>query len=646
MPLRVYYQILDQKGTPAFYTDVFANRPAYGFNGRVFISTDTGQIFEDTGTSWSLIADAGVGGGTLASVTANGNTTTTGIVLNTTGATGAALSLQNSGSTKWIVRNNSTSGNNIFEIRNEADTITRLSIANGLNGDLTFVGGNIIAARVDSVNDSSIQATNTSAGLSASATLLAQSNSGIIKLGKYSTTNNIVSGIFAASDAYLINSSAGDIGVFNSYGSGNIKWAAGGSSTAQMYLTSTGVLMVGSTTANASWTGTKFYAGLSSPAESHIYNIGVTGTALANSGNANIWGVGVYGAGYTNGATRAAGVQGDGEVNASGDTGSAIGVRGYATATHSGGLNIGILGDASGSSTGNYGLYTNMASAANTYALYNLGTAASYFGGNVSAGNTTSGSQINVYASSYGNNGLFNAYGTDNAIKLQMGALGATEGYLYTGASNKMTFYSGGALALTLASNQAATFSSSVDTGGNITITKTTPGLILNGTNSGNSGAYINLQGWASSNKNWQLSVATTGASGLELITSTAAGGTSFGTVVGRFSDSTGIYTPVSDINKKKDFEISTIGLKEVLQLKPTLYRMKSDDELSSKELGFLAQEVKEFIPQSYVESGNEDNKFIGLNFNAITTANTKAIQELYAKILQLEEQVLNLSIK
>jgi hypothetical protein len=81
MSLRVYYEVLNQKGSPALFTDTLANRPAFGFQGRLFISTDSGQIFEDTGTAWTLVADAGVGGGTLSSVCLNGNTTATGIVI-------------------------------------------------------------------------------------------------------------------------------------------------------------------------------------------------------------------------------------------------------------------------------------------------------------------------------------------------------------------------------------------------------------------------------------------------------------------------------------------------------------------------------------------------------------------------------------
>ncbi len=100
-------------------------------------------------------------------------------------------------------------------------------------------------------------------------------------------------------------------------------------------------------------------------------------------------------------------------------------------------------------------------------------------------------------------------------------------------------------------------------------------------------------------------------------------------------SPTTGNYTALSDINKKKDFEESTIGLSAILNLKPTLYRMKEDDETSDKHLGFIAQEVKEFIPQAYVESG----EFIGLNDRPIVAALVKAIQELNTKVSALENK-------
>jgi hypothetical protein len=116
-----------------------------------------------------------------------------------------------------------------------------------------------------------------------------------------------------------------------------------------------------------------------------------------------------------------------------------------------------------------------------------------------------------------------------------------------------------------------------------------------------------------------------------------------------QINGSNGAYSALSDVNKKKDFEQSNLGLNEILKLKPTLYRFKADDKFAKKELGFIAQEVREFLPQAYVES----EKFIGLNYQAITAASVKAIQELdykfetqAEKIARLETRVKQLEAK
>lgn len=54
-------EILNQKGTPMFNSDLFANRPTAGIEGRIFISIDTHEFYRDTGTSWELIGGAGSG---------------------------------------------------------------------------------------------------------------------------------------------------------------------------------------------------------------------------------------------------------------------------------------------------------------------------------------------------------------------------------------------------------------------------------------------------------------------------------------------------------------------------------------------------------------------------------------------------------
>jgi hypothetical protein len=105
-------------------------------------------------------------------------------------------------------------------------------------------------------------------------------------------------------------------------------------------------------------------------------------------------------------------------------------------------------------------------------------------------------------------------------------------------------------------------------------------------------------------------------------------------------SQTTGNYTALSDINKKKDFEESNIGLFEILCLKPTFYRMIDEEETSNKHLGFIAQEVKEFIPQAYYESKIGEEIFIGLQDRPIIAALVKAIQELEAKVSALESKI------
>jgi hypothetical protein len=71
MKLGVTLDILNQKGTPAFNADTLANRPAPGYVGRVFISTDTYDLYRDTGTTWVLLSPSSTG-----TITGSGTTNT------------------------------------------------------------------------------------------------------------------------------------------------------------------------------------------------------------------------------------------------------------------------------------------------------------------------------------------------------------------------------------------------------------------------------------------------------------------------------------------------------------------------------------------------------------------------------------------
>jgi hypothetical protein len=124
----------------------------------------------------------------------------------------------------------------------------------------------------------------------------------------------------------------------------------------------------------------------------------------------------------------------------------------------------------------------------------------SYLKGILYVGDTTNGAQANVYASSYGNNGLFNAYGTDGVIKLQMGALGANEGFLYTGTGNKISVYSGANITATFTSSQNFLIGTTTDAGQKLQVNGDTriTGNILTNKQTGNNYPQTSTSGTTS----------------------------------------------------------------------------------------------------------------------------------------------------
>lgn len=102
--------VLNQFGSPSINSNTFANRPAFGQSGRLFISTDTLAIFRDTGTSWDNLTDNPGNIGTLEEVTTNGNTTTKGIFAGSSGTLTAGRLLEVKG--KSLLTD--TTGNVLF----------------------------------------------------------------------------------------------------------------------------------------------------------------------------------------------------------------------------------------------------------------------------------------------------------------------------------------------------------------------------------------------------------------------------------------------------------------------------------------------------------------------------------------------------
>jgi len=499
MSLRVHYEILNQKGTPAFFSDTYASRPAFGFAGRVFISTDTGQIFEDTGSAWTLIADAGVGGGTLASVTANGNSTATGIVITAGGL-----------STDSLTDTALTSGSVLFS---------------GTGGLVSQKNANLFW---DNTNN------RLGIGNASPGTTLDIHGTGTLVHLNGTTTNN----------AYLLfqNAGTGKWRIGNTYNAGANTFDIHNIGTA------TNALSINVTT-NA-LTGVSF-EGTATDGNYFLRNEDVEFQNNSVSNSIRLVGRST--------ATTAYLYFGSTGTNYFGNNGTNFLLNGG---------NLGI-----GTSTVPYRIVVSGA-------------------GDQHIGQTSTGSTTNCYT-------IYS-----NSVKSYVAGLSYDNGNCYQ--------------VLDLTTGLARLV---VSTGGNVLIGSTTDG-----------GDKLQITGSVRSN-----------GSGAGLFFENRTGSSLFGGIymtsatfyiyngisnIASINYSTGVYTPLSDINKKKDFELSNIGLNAVLSLKPTLYRMKSEEN-TEKHLGFIAQEVKEFIPQAYVE--NDD--FIGLNFNPIVATLVKAVQELNEKL-------------
>ena len=92
-----------------------------------------------------------------------------------------------------------------------------------------------------------------------------------------------------------------------------------------------------------------------------------------------------------------------------------------------------------------------------------------------------------------------------------------------------------------------------------------------------------------------------------------------------------------SDRRLKKNIKPIENALRIVEGLKPVKFDFKDDQRDDSYESGFIAQEVKELIPQAITE---DENGFLALGMNSIVPYLAGAIKELSDKIKQLEARI------
>jgi len=101
-----------------------------------------------------------------------------------------------------------------------------------------------------------------------------------------------------------------------------------------------------------------------------------------------------------------------------------------------------------------------------------------------------------------------------------------------------------------------------------------------------------------------------------------------------------------SDVNLKNTIENSSFGLNEILLLNPVTFLYNDENrkiDSDVKEVGFIAQDVFDIIPNAVSSTGTGD---LQLDYRAITATLVKAIQEQQALIKALEQRILNLENK
>jgi hypothetical protein len=242
--------ILNQKGTPMFNSDTFANRPAFGIVGRIFISTDTKEFFRDTGTSWELIG--GPGSGTItgsgaatqvafwngaSTITGSNNlfwdstnnylgintnapttaldvhhSTPSGAVFNqTTGTNNNTINFQTSGAGRWRIGNFYTAGADDFGIFDVVGSLQQLTILKTTGQ--TFIGVKTTASGRLVVNSATADAHLQVVGANSPSIRIDNAGSGGTQrfvFGLATATNNFIQGA-TAGEFCISTQSAGNM---------------------------------------------------------------------------------------------------------------------------------------------------------------------------------------------------------------------------------------------------------------------------------------------------------------------------------------------------------------------------------------------------------------------------------------------------
>ena len=583
--------ILNQRQTPAFYADILANRPAAGFIGRIFVSTNTFAFFRDNGTGWDLIGGPGTGtvtgSGAAGQVSFwDGANTITGnndlfwdnvnghlgigtnvpgtalqidhdqsqiIRLNQTTATNdTKIAFQNSGTALWRIGNSYNAGANDFGIYDAVAAIQPVTVKKTtgqvLIGTSTVGSGKLVVA--SSTGDNGVQIV----GASAPSLRLDNAESGPTKragFGISTATNNFIQGS-ADRDFCMFNGSttASPI-LFGIYDTTNVQEAAR-ISAARNFL-------IGTTTdggqklqVNGAIKATRYFLDSMTAGNGVLYYSAATNrVTLANYNTSGILEFEV------NGGNQALTIEANKNVIF------------YGTAQ------IGYV------------------DAINQTMVLSWAGASTY-------GKIQTFSSSNLSLNPDGNNVLIGSI-VANGAKLQV--------------SGSTTISSNVSIGSTIQTDKVYILNAGSSTNTNLTLQQEGTGDIIRVNGSGG----VN-----------RLAVSYLGVT-----TITNLAGTGSRAVL---ADASGVLSaPVSDISVKNNVTDIGYGLNEILKMKPKWFDFIDEYKNygEGRQNGNIAQEMEEIIPEAVFLTPSTNKK--GINYDQLHAVYIKAIQELNAKIENLK---------
>ena len=646
--ISVDYDVLNQRGSPAWFTDTFANIPTAGFVGRMFISTDTFAFYRDTGTGWDLIGGPGTGTITGSGVTGqvsffNGtqvlagnnnlfwdntnsrlgiNTTTPGqpldihstgntlIQLNNTTTANSNISFQNQNVAKWRVGNVYNGGANSFDIQNAGLSTNAISI-NSTTNNVDF--GSTIG-----------NGTFTYTLPSATGTLALTSNIPTNPVGGTGTTNTLPK--FTAAST-IGNSNITDSSSLITLGS-NTTISSGslgiGTTSLTQYSLRVSKTITGATTSY----------GIQNDG---VIQSGVTSIAAYNSTSAS-----TVAAAFTCGTIyHYLAVQGTFGASS--------------TVTNQFGF---IVGSSLIGATNNFGFRGDIPSGTNRWNLYMNGTAANYMAGVLNIGTTTlSGFSLDVNGtarisgvltlSSTISNGTY-TYTLPSAT----GTLALTSNITsaISGTTNRLAkFTSTNVIGNSMVSDDGTTLTSAGATRSNLYIkavdnTYYSQLAFTNGTNASTGGLSYNNAGqymqfetstseWMRLTSDGKLGIGLTTISyQLQLSTDSAA------------KPTTSLWTIASDKRIKENINPYKKGLQELLKINPITYDYNGLGGFKKGKggVGIIAQEIIDILPDSVSsikaklnETDKEETDILNFNGHELTYVLINAIKEINEKLVK-----------